>query len=84
MNGPDSVFVVLQQVEASTWCVVRRRLENGKPTFASRVATARPYDATRRIAVDTARAERLRIGIQAIGKDMRRFDPQNDMREPKS
>lgn len=83
MSAPNSAFVVLQQAEPSTWCVVRRRIENGNPTFASRVATARPYDAARRIAVDTARAEGLHLGIQTIGKAMRRFDARNDMREPK-
>lgn len=83
MNAPDSVFVVLQQVEASVWCVVRRRLQDGRPTFASRVATARPYNAACRIAVDTAKAESLNLGIQAVGSEMCRFDPQYDMREPK-
>ena len=83
MTAPDSLFLVLQQLERSSWCVVRRRLQNGRPTFASRVARARPYSAAYKIAVDTAKAESLHLGIQAIGAAMRQFDPQYDMREPK-
>jgi hypothetical protein len=82
MSTPRSLFVVLQQVERSMWCVVRRRLQDGRPTFASRVATARPYDAACRAALDTAKAENLRLAVQAAGAELRRFDPQRDMREP--
>lgn len=82
MSAPD-LFVVLQQLERSSWCVVRRSLEGGRPTFASRVARARPYEAACRTAMDVAKAESLRLGIQTIGAAMRPFDPQYDMREPK-
>ncbi|WP_277983690.1 hypothetical protein [Sphingomonas faeni] len=83
MSTPESLFVVLQQLERSSWCVVRRRLQDGRPTFASRVARARPYEAACRAAMNAAKAESLRIGIQAIGAEMRPFDPRNDMREPR-
>ncbi len=83
MTPTPDLFVVLQQLERSTWCVVRRRLQDGRPTFASRVATSRPYNAACKIAVESAKAENLRLGIQAIGAAMRPFDPQYDMREPK-
>jgi hypothetical protein len=83
VNPPVGLFVVLQQLEPSVWCVVRRSLVDGRPTFASRVATARPYNAACRIAVDTAKAENLHLGIQALQTKMRRFDPDYDMREPK-
>lgn len=83
MNPPPSLFVVLQQVERSMWCVVRRRLQDGKPTFASRVATARPYDAAYRAALATAKVENLRLAVQSTGAALRRFDPQRDMREPR-
>ena len=83
MIAPDSLFVVLQQLERSSWCVVRRRLENGRPTFASQIARARPYEAACRAAMDAAKAESLRIGIQVKGAEMRPFDPRNDMREPR-
>ena len=83
MNPTSSLFIVLQQVEPSTWCVVRRRLQDGRPTFASRVATARPYDAACRAALHVAKAENLRLAVQAAGAELRRFDPQRDMREPR-
>ncbi len=83
MNPPPSLFVVLQQVERSKWCVVRRRLQDGKPTFASRVATARPYDDAYRAALETAKAENLRLAVQSTGAALRRFDPLRDMREPR-
>lgn len=83
MSASDNLFLVLQQLEHSSWCVVRRRLHDGRPTFASRVARARPYEAACRAAMHAAKAESLRIGIQAVGSEMRRFDLQYDMREPK-
>lgn len=83
MSAPDNLLVVLQQLERSSWCVVRRRLQDGRPTFAGRVARARPYEAACRAAMDAAKAESLCIGIQAIGTAMRPFDPRNDMREPR-
>lgn len=83
MSAPDSLFVVLQQLERSSWCVVRRCLQDGKPTFASRVARARPYEAACRAAMDAAKAENLRIAVQATGAAPRWFDPRNDMREPR-
>lgn len=83
MSPRPNLFVVLQQVERSMWCVVRRRLQDGKPTFASRVATARPYSEACRAALDTAKAENLRVAVQATGAELRRFDPQRDVREPR-
>lgn len=83
MTPAPDLFVVLQQLERSSWCVVRRRLQDGRPTFASRVARARPYEAACRAAMDAAKAENLRLGIQAIGGTMRHFDPQYDTREPR-
>lgn len=84
MTPAPDLFVVLQQLERSSWCVVRRRLQDGRPTFASRVARARPYDAACRAAMDAAKVENLRLGIQAIGGTMRPFDPQYDTREPRT
>ncbi len=83
MTPAPDLFVVLQQLERSSWCVVRRRLQDGRPTFASRVARARPYDAACRAAMDAAKAENLCLGIQAIDGTMRPFDPQYDTRAPR-
>lgn len=78
-----NLFIVLCQVEQSTWCVVRRQLLNGKESFASRIATARPYEAACRAAMDAAHAEKLHLGIQLSGCRVRRFDPKHDMQEPR-
>jgi len=76
-----NLCVVLQQVDRTNWCVVRRKLVDGKLTFASRVATARPFKPACALAVATAEAERLRLVFGATGKPPRKFDPQHDMRE---
>jgi hypothetical protein len=78
-----NLCVVLQQVDRSNWCVVRRELRGGKLSFVNRIATARPYKPACALAVGVAEAEKLRIVIGVAGKPLRRFDPQHDMREPR-
>lgn len=85
MNAPDKrkLCVVLQQVDRSNWCVVRRKLVDGKLTFASRIATARPFKPACALAMAAAETEGLRLVFGATGKPPRRFDPKHDMREPR-
>ncbi|TCP98294.1 hypothetical protein C8J46_105450 [Sphingomonas sp. PP-F2F-A104-K0414] len=85
MSAPDrrNLCVVLQQVDRSNWCVVRRKLVDGKLTFASRIATARPFKPACALALAAAEAEGLRLVFGETGKPPRKFDPQNDTREPR-
>ena len=85
MNAPNkrNLCVVLQQVDRSNWCVVRRRLVDGKLTFASRIATARPFKPACALAMAAAETEGLHLVFGATGKPPRRFDPKNDTREPR-
>ena len=85
MNAPDkrNLCVVLQQVDRSNWCVVRRKLVDGKLTFASRIATARPFKPACALAMAAEETEGLRLVFGATGKPPRRFDPKHDMREPR-
>lgn len=78
-----NLCVVLQQVDRSNWCVVRRQLVGGKLSFVNRIATARPYKPACALAVGTAEAEGLRLVIGVTGKPLRKFDPAHDMREPR-
>ena len=85
MNAPDkrNMCVVLQQVDRSNWCVVRRKLVDGKLTFASRIATARPFNPACALAVAASEAEGLHLVFGETGKPPRRFDPQHNTREPR-
>ncbi len=85
MNASDkrNLCVVLQQVDRSNWCVVRRQLVGGKLTFASRIATARPFKPACALAMAASESEGLRLIFGETGKQPRKFDPQNDMREPR-
>ena len=78
-----NLCVVLQQVNRSNWCVVRREWVDGKLTFASRIATARPFKPACALAMATAEAEGLRLVFGETGKPPRKFDPQHDTREPR-
>ncbi len=81
--GKRNLCVVLQQVDRSNWCVVRRKLVDGKLTFASRIATARPFKPACALAMAAAETEGLRLVFGATGKPPRKFDPQHDTREPR-
>lgn len=85
MSAPDkrNLCVVLQQVDRSNWCVVRRKLVDGKLTFASRIATARPFKPACALAMAASEAEGLRLVFGETGKPPRKFDPQHDTREPR-
>ena len=77
-------IIVLRQVEGARWCVIRRQIRNGRPVFAGRIVTARPYEAACRAAIQAARIERLALGIETNRAGLRRFDPRHDMQEPRT
>jgi hypothetical protein len=78
-----NLCVVLQQVDRSNWCVVRRELVGGKLTFASRIATARPFKPACSLAMAAADTEGLRLVFGETGKPPRKFAPLHDTREPR-
>lgn len=53
-------------------------------SFMNRIATARPYRAERPVAVEFAKAEGAHLSIGAMGKRIRRFNPGDEMQEPRT
>ena len=77
----STIMIVLRQVEGPRWCVVRRVLRDGRSHFLDRLATARPYPAAVRVAVESAKRTGLVLAIHADGKRPRRFHPMSDLPE---